>query len=370
MIFKVLFVTDILKQRSGVASVMMNYYRNIDSKEVHIDFMTWEGNEPAFESEIKQNGSQIFFMPRLGLTNYFKTKKFFSDFFQLHKGEYQIIHSHFYQMDSIIFPIAKKNGVKACISHSHNTKYSEYFTKIWRNWLLSRGIKKHADYWAACSDLAGTFLFGKKFKESKKSIIINNAIDLSKYAYDVNARNQIRNEYDLEGKFVIGNVGSLKPQKNQKFLIDVFSVLKSMEEFSNSVLLIVGDGALKQELIDYTQKKGLKDDVIFMGSRNDVHKLLSAMDLFVFPSLFEGLGLTLIEAQCSGLRCIASNQVPNEAKISNLISFVPLDNSPLHWATYISQMPNVDRHDYKLTCNEYDINYAAKRLMNFYKSVV
>lgn len=349
---------------------MMNYFKNIDSNEVIIDFMTWEGNESAIETEILDRGSKIYYMPRLGLKNFFAVRCFYKDFFEKYANEYEIVHSHFYQMDSIIFPIAKKYGVKACISHSHNTKYSEYVTKIWRNWLLSRGITKCADYWAACSIEAGVFLYGKKFKCSKKALLVNNAIDVQKYRYNKNTRIRIRKELGIENNFVIGNVGSLKPQKNQRFLIDIFSMLRKMEDFCDSKLLIVGDGALRAELEKYVAKLNLSGNVIFTGSRNNVHELLSAMDLFIFPSLFEGLGLTLIEAQFSGLRCIASDIIPSASKISDLVSFFPLEKTSFQWASFASKMRTYDRTSFKVECDDYDISFAAKKMVNFYKSIV
>lgn len=372
---KVLYVSDNLFQRYGVTAVMMNYFRNIDREKVQIDFLVWEGNDEEIENEIRANGSCIYYMPKLGLKNYMKVKKFFIDFFSAHKNEYAIVHSHFCQMDSIVFPIAKKSGVIHCISHSHNTKLSDYRIRAIRNRLMCLPITKVADTMAACSEEAGDALFGRSFKKSRKKLIIRNGIDCERFEFNEDVRRKLRKELGIGESIVIGNVGSCKPQKNQKFLLEVFQKLLHLSNDGGYRLLLIGDGDLRAELENKAKKLGIADKVIFLGQRRDVNELMSAMDVFVLPSLYEGLGLVLIEAQASGLRCLASGTVPLEAKVSENIEYLELDKGAEYWAERIRNceyLCNSERVGYRARLREkgYDIMTESKRLADFYMSCV
>lgn len=225
---KVLYVVDGLRQRSGVTSVVMSYFRNIDSKNVHIDFLIWDNNDDEILDEIRNCGSKIYMMPMFGLKNVVEFHRYINHFFEQHKNEYQILHSHFNQIDGIVFPIAKRCGIKKCISHSHNTRFSDYKLRAIRNRIMCLPIRYVADIWAACSIEAGVSLFGKKYEINKKQLVIKNAINCKKFSYNSEIRNKLRMELGYSSEIVLGHVGSLKPQKNQEFILRMFSKLKKV----------------------------------------------------------------------------------------------------------------------------------------------
>ena len=366
---KVLYILDSLKQRFGVTSVAMNYFRNIDRNNISIDFLVLEDSEREIINEICDAGSRVFFMPRLSLKNIVKTLEFFNIFFKEH-NEYKIIHSHFNQMDSIIFPIAKKNGIKHCISHSHNTKYSDYKLRAVRNYLMCISLKNVADTWASCGIRAGEFLYGKKFLKSKKHLILNNAIDVEKFKYDKVVRDKKRKELDIDRYFVVGTVGSLKLQKNQQFLLKIFKkLLLTVNNPDEYKLIIVGDGNLKNELINLAEELRISKQVVFLGTRNDVNELLQAMDIFILPSLYEGLPVIGIEAQASGIPCILSNNITKEVNICNT-EFLTLDSDD-DWVRTIIKYRNFNRVDCtnKIVERGFDIKHEAIKLSEYYMNI-
>lgn len=359
---KVLYITDSLKQRFGVTSVIMNYISHFDYKKIKVDLLAFEDSEKAVVSKAENIGAEVFYMPRLKLNNIFEFKSFFESF--LKRNHYDIIHSHFNQIDSIVFPIARKNGVNMCISHSHNTKLSDSHIKAIRNRIMCWNIYNEADICAACSIAAGNALFGKRFETSKKQWIIHNAIESEKFAYNENIRNKVRASLGYKDEIVIGNVGSMKLQKNQSFLLKVFAELKRKNR-RNYKLLLVGDGELKKDLIELSNQLNIQKDIIFTGSRKDVNELLQAMDIFLLPSLYEGLPVIGIEAQTAGLPCIFSDTITREVKICN-VRFIATDDEK-KWASEIESTSLERNNNIQAIKNaNYDIELEAHKLMKKY----
>lgn len=360
---KVLYITDSLRQRFGVTSVIMNYISHFDYTKIKVDLLAFEDSELSVVSQAENLGANVFYMPRLKLTNICEFKDFLEKFFE--KYHYDIIHSHFNQIDCFVFPIAKKNGVIKCISHSHNTKLSDNRIKALRNRIMCWNIYKNADICAACSVAAGNSLFGRKFEKSQKRLIIHNAIESDKFAFDENIRKKVRDELGYKDEIVIGNVGSMKLQKNQAFLLKIFAELKKIERRRNYKLLIVGDGELKESLIDYSEQLNIRQDIIFTGSRKDVNELLQAMDIFLLPSLYEGLPVIGIEAQTAGLPCIFSNNITREVAICN-VKFIKIDDEK-KWVREIEKTKLERNNCAKSIKNaNYDIELEAQKLMNKY----
>lgn len=362
----VLYVLDSLKQRFGVTAVAMNYFRNIDRNLVQVDFLCYSDSETGIVDEIKEKGGKVFFMPYLSMKNLFAFRRFLHDFFCQH-SDYQIVHSHFNQLDAIIFPIAKKHGITCCISHSHNTKYSDFRIRAFRNWLMCIPLKSMADVWGACSEKAGRFLYGKDFDNSKKKLVINNAVDVGKYAYDPTVRTEVRKELGINHEVVLGNVGSLKLQKNQEFLIHLMAELQKRSEDNQYKLVIVGDGDLKEYLTSLAQELGVANKVTFTGSRKDVERLLQAFDIFLLPSLYEGLPVIGIEAQTAGLPCLFSSEITREVDICN-VKFLSINNNYNEWVNEIDKLLTFNRQDVSVKVKEsgFDINHEAGRLAKFY----
>ncbi|MEK3992340.1 glycosyltransferase family 1 protein [Robertmurraya sp. FSL R5-0851] len=343
----------------GAESLIMNIYRNIDRTKIQFDFLL-RYEENMYLDEIKALGGKIYRMPpfpKHALKNYIETKKFF-----VNNKEYKIIHVHanaLIYMSALI--IAKNSGVPCRIMHSHSTKTGRKFYRIVHE-INKLFIGNLATNYLACSGIAGEWMF-----KNKKYKVLKNAIETSKFIYNKNVREEIQTELKLEGKFVIGHVGRFLYTKNHEFIIDIFKEIYVQN--NKAVLVLVGSGPLEQKIREKVIKLGLKDNVIFTGVRSDVYRLLQAFDIFVFPSHFEGLPVTLIEAQASGLRCFVSSEVSNEAKISELLEFIDLQKPAKYWANKILKYSaGYDREDmYKqIKTSGYDIKELTKNLEDFY----
>ena len=361
----VLFILDTLRQRFGVTSVAMNYFRNINDN-VHIDFLCLPDSEDVIVNEILDSGSKVYYMPRLTLSNFVKFRKFFIDFFSMHH-EYSIVHSHFNQIDSIVFPIAKKYGQCICVSHSHSTAFSTNRIKAIRNRLMCVSINKHADVWAACSVKAGNFLYGKGFEDSPKALVVYNGIDVMKFKFNKEVRDSVRKELGLKNEIVIGHVGSFNIIKNHTFIIEMFSKLIKRNDYK---LVLVGGGELQSEIRQKVDYLGLSDKVIFTGVRKDVNRLFQAMDIFILPSHNEGLPVVGIEAQTSGLPCLFSDTITREVGICNS-QFLSIENSSI-WVDKIEELVGFRRLDCSKIIEEngYTMTKCADKLSNFYTSIV
>ena len=367
---KVLYITDSLKKRFGVTSVITNYIGHIKDSRVHIDVLAYDDSENGVINELKTYGADVYLMPKLSFKTIFKFIEFIKCFFKHH--EYQIVHSHFNQIDCIIFPIAKKYGVEHCISHSHSSRNSDYIIRAIRNYIMCMPLPYLADTWAACSEIAGNFLYGKSFSKSEKKLIVNNAIEVSKYKFDKDLRMAMRKSLGISSdEIVIGMVGSLKPVKNHSFIIKVFKELTDRNCNNNKLyrLIIVGDGELKQILEKQTESLGLLNKVIFTGVRQDIPNLLNAFDIFLLPSLYEGLPVSAVEAQASGLPCLLSNRITREVDIVNT-TYLPIDSVD-EWVKKIILTDTNNRKDCSLLVSQkgFDINTEAQKLADYYVKV-
>ncbi|NMA84101.1 MAG: glycosyltransferase family 1 protein [Epulopiscium sp.] len=361
---RILHLVSSLSIRSGVMSVIMNYYRNINTDKIQFDFCYFVDREDTYEAEINSLGGRVFKITKPSLSRSFKNE--LNDFFEKQKNVYTTLHIHEVYLTFLFAPIAKKNGIKNVITHSHATMYSDKKLNALRNRVLCIGLKKHADYYYACSMAAGQFLYGKKYLEEGKVNVINNAIDCEKYKFDLNTRNYIRQKLELKGYLVIGNVGRFNEQKNHSFLVDIFYSIKQKEE--KVKLLLVGDGPLIQSVKNKVKKLNLNNDVIFLGRRNDIPHLLCAMDIFLLPSLFEGLPVVGVEAQASGLPIVLSDTITEEIGLLNY-KYIDLEKTPEYWAKEIlSIKQDNSRNQAYLAVKEkgFDIKQEAKKLEKIY----
>lgn len=294
----------------GVESMLMNYYRHIDRTKVQFDFICDEDSTNIPYEEIKELGGRVILCPPYQKLS--KYLKFLTELFR--KNNYRIVHSHINTLS--VFPLyaAKKAGVRTRIAHAHSTSNKKEWKKtIFKN-ILRPFSKLYATDCFACSDLAGLWLFGNKAFNDKKITIIPNAIDLDKFKFDEKARKQLRKELDIKADtFVVGHIGRFVPQKNHTFLIDIFNELH--KEKADSVLLLIGQGPLEEKIKQKVEKLGLTDSVKFLGQRNGTNKLYSAMDVFVLPSLYEGLPVVGVEAQANGLPSFFSECITKEIAI-------------------------------------------------------
>ena len=346
--------------RGGLETMLMNYYRHVDRESVQFDFLTHRADQAAYDDEIKALGGRIYHLPRL-IPWSRSYRKALNCFFMQHP-EYQIVHVHQDCLSSVILQEAKKCGVPVRIAHSHTSnqdKNWKYPIKLF----YMRSIPRYATDLMACSQKAGEWMFrGAPFK------VVHNAINAAAYSFDESKRENVRSGLNIPQKtLVIGHIGRIMPAKNHEFLLDIFSAAARKE--ANARLLLIGDGDLRAKIEAKAQQLGLSDRVIFTGVRADVPDLLQAMDLFVLPSLYEGLPVTLVEAQASGLPCVISDRVSSECMVTRgLVTEMRLSDTPEQWAEHILSRRNAERTDRyeEVSASGYDIVDSAKRLEQFY----
>lgn len=346
--------------RGGLETMLMNYYRQIDHTKIQFDFLTHRKYDGDYGKEIKELGGKIYHLPVLNPFSR-KYKNALHNFF-LNHPEYEIIHVHQDCLSSIILKAAKKCNVKVRIAHSHcssQDKDVKYPVKMY----YQQFISKYATELMACGNNAGRWMFrGAPFK------VLNNAIDAKRYIYNPDERILQRQKWGIKpNEILVGHVGRFSPPKNHTFLIDIFEDIQSI---ASAKLILIGDekGKLADQVKEKVVKLGLQDKVIFAGLRSDVADLMQAMDVFVFPSNYEGLPVTLVEAQAAGLPCLISDKVPIECKVTDLVRQLPLSDSAATWANQAVNDAAIIREDTfeKIRQAGFDIVENAMWLQNYY----
>ena len=356
-----------IMNRGGTETMVMNYYRKIDKSKVQFDFMVHRSEQGLYDKEIEELGGRIFRMIPIRPWSLNAYRKQLSEFFKNHP-EYKIIHSQMSELGYYAFVEAKKVGIPVRISHAHSSPNGFNLKTIPRFYLKKRMLP-YITHMFMCGEKAGEWLFGKKNKNS--TIQVNNAIDAKKYIFNPTLREKVRREFNISNnQIVVGHVGNFTEPKNHKFIIDVFSEIQKQNK--NAVLLLVGDdsGHLGLEIHQKIQQLGLQN-VIFTGTRSDVDELMQAMDVFLFPSLFEGLSLASVEAQAAGLPVLISDRVPIECKKTDLVKVIPLATPVSVWADAVFEAAKVERRN---TYDEikkagFDVEENAKWLQEFYLKV-
>lgn len=357
--------------RGGIETFLMNVYRNIDRDKLQFDFLTLETDTPGdYDEEIISLGGRIYQVPsrKKGLL---KMKKQLNIFFGKHP-EYKIVHAHVSSLTNVSkLKVAKKQGVKCRIVHSHNTKEGGSSIHKYFHRFNQLSLKSYATEYLACSDLAAKWMYPKELYNKKEFTIVNNGIETKKFVFNETIRNQKRKELSIESKFVVGHVGRFNQQKNHIFLIDIFKEIH--DKNSDSVLMLVGDGELRKQIESKVDALGLSENVIFTGVRSDVHELFQAMDVFVLPSLYEGLPVVLVEAQAAGLKCFTTKDtVTSEVDIANLVEFTKLEEQANKWAHKILSSTYGARNNAEdiIKDSGYDIQKVAEDLQQWYETKV
>lgn len=315
-------------QQGGLENFIMNIYRNIDRKKVQFDFLVHYAEKKYFDDEIEKLGGKIFRFSLREDNKFFSYIKQLNDFFKEHK-EYNVIHCHMASMGFIIFLIAKKNGVKVRIAHSHNANTEKSFKGFVKR-ILIKPLKYISTVNFACSQKAGKFLFG-----NKKFEVVPNAIDVNKFKFSEEKRREYRNKLDItETQFVIGHIGRFNVQKNHKFIVNVFN--KYLKINPNAILLLIGDGELIGSIKERCIQLNIQDKVVFIGNVNNPYDYYSAMDLFILPSLFEGLPVVGVEAQANGLKCLFADNITKEVKLIDSSEYLDLNID--NWVEKINEI--------------------------------
>ena len=354
--------------RGGAETFIMNVYRNIDRSRLQFDFLVNETRECDYDAEILSLGGMIYSVPRFNGVNFISYHHSISQFFKSHH-DYLAVHIHIGSCAAIIIPVVKSYGVTT-IAHSHNTNFPLSPSELAFR-LISYPTRFLADELFACSNRAATDRFGHRIFEKKNCIVVNNGIDTATYKFDNSIRQITRTKLSLQSNDpVFIHVGRFAEQKNHVFLLDLFK--KILARLPNAKLLLVGRGPLEQQLKDRTRALGIDNSTFFLGIRDDIPTLLMAADVFLFPSIREGLGIALIEAQASGLPCLASNSIPEEALITDRVISLTLDAGPNAWAEEAVKMVDADtlvqRPSYAETVKAagFDIKKTAHKLEHFY----
>lgn len=348
----------------GVETLVMNYYRNIDREKIQFDFFVENPSKIIRSDLIEAMGGRIIYIPKIEklIFNQRKLVKL------LKEGDYDIVHAQKTTLNYFYLKAAKKAGVRIRISHAHSTSNKKEWKKNFLKNLLRPFSKKYATHYFACSEMAGRWMFGNKLYDAGKVIKISDAIELDRFYFNEIIRESMRKQLEIDDKFVIGNVGRFIPQKNQYFLLNVF--YRFQLEHKNSILLLVGDGPLYEKLAEKSKNLGISHKVIFAGTHKHPERYYQAMDCFVFPSLYEGLGMALIEAQINGLPCLCSKNVPLEAKVAENVEFLNLNDSIDKWCKCIKDDFHRENNQLLFDGSKWDIKYVSSKLEKIYFRLV
>jgi glycosyltransferase involved in cell wall biosynthesis len=345
-------------QRRGLETLLMNCMRRMDRTKVQFDFIVHRSFRADYDDEIEALGGRIYRLPRLNPFDP-RYKKALGDFFRDHP-EYRIVHCHLDCMSALPLAAAKQCGVPVRIAHGHSSNQD----KDWKyplKRLYMRQIPAVATHFFACSKEAGEWMF-----PGQPVTVVNNGIETERLAFSPEVRSQVRGELGLGDELVLGHVGRFVPQKNHDFLMDIFA--ETAKRSPEVKLLLMGTGPLEDQVRRKVNKLGLTDRVHFLGVRSDVNRILQAVDVFVLPSLYEGLGIVAVEAQATGVRCVISDTVPTVCAMTDLVEFAALSESPAYWADVILRDCGSDRADHtrEIQLAGYDIQKTADWLFDFY----
>ena len=343
--------------RGGAENMCMNLYRRIDKEKVQFDFVKHCPEIGAFEPEICALGGRVYRAPRYRVYNHAAYCSWWRRHLREHP-EHQIIHGHYYTISSVYFREARRLG-RITIGHSHSTAAMREKRSAWIKSQFCRHVERYADYCLACSKRAGEWLF-----PHRAFTVLNNAVDTERFHYRASIAKEVRKELSLGKTLVIGTVGNISLVKNPAGIVSAFKAVCA--HTPEARLLWVGDGSMRKEAEQALLHAGLTERAILTGVRADVDRLMQAMDIFILPSLYEGLGMALIEAQAAGLYCLCSDTVPREVNITGRCEFLPLGQPEL-WAERIVSAPH-DRPDTReaIRLAGYDIDTTAKWLEQFY----
>ena len=344
----------------GADRILYDYAIRMIDDDLKIDFLVHTENEGILEGSLKEKGCNIYHIPALRKD---KLKYILSIRKILKDGHYDVIHVSQGYRGLIFLFFAKIYGVKVRIAHSHMA----FIPLSLKGELLRKSStfigKLLATHLFACGRDAAVWMWGEDLYQLGKVHIMTNAIDTQSFAFSIKKRNDIRNELGLTDKFVIGNVARFSYQKNHEFLVDIFAEIKKIR--NDAVLMLIGRGELEEDVKKQVECLGLSKSVIFMGVRNDVSELLNAMDVFLLPSRFEGLPVTLVEVQANGLTTFASDVITDEIKVANNVFYLSLSKTNQEWATAICES-NTQRLEGALQESVYDINRVSCQLKDFY----
>lgn len=345
---------------AGIETFLMNIYRKIDREKIQFDFLTHRDEEGFYDDEIKKMGGRIFSVPSINPFHHSAYIRALDEFFK--ENRYQIVHSHINSFSMYTLRSAKKMGVPIRIAHSHNTAFDFDHKYIFKEYCRKR-LNKYPTHRFACSEEAGVWLFqGEEFQ------VINNGIDLDKFYFNSEIREKKREVLGIKDELVVGNVASFTDQKNHSFLLDVFNQFLSKNQ--NAKLLLIGKGPLQLQIEEKIKQYKIEDKVIILQDRKDISELMNAMDVFLFPSKYEGLGIVGIEAATNGLPVVISENLPQELNVTEKIYRISLNESAQQWSerlfSIVSGKKSREYFDKTKLLERFDSDAITLNLYNFY----
>ena len=351
--------------RAGIETMLMNYYREMDTSLIQFDFLANKPDPGEYDEEIRSRGGRVFVSPGLNPLHYPQYQRFVAELLG-RSPDIRIVHAHNEAMGFYALQSAKNAGIRVRIAHAHNTRIIrdyKYPLKLVCKQLLPGAA---TDYWS-CGREAGIYYFGKK-RWNKSGFILRNAINTVQFAFQPEVRQRLRQSYHLENCFVIGHVGRFNVQKNHSRLLDIFAQIA--QAHPEARLVLIGVGELEQMAKEKARALALEDRILFLGQMANVNEWYQAMDCFILPSLFEGLPVVGIEAQAAGLPCFFSDRVTDEVLLSPNAHRIPLDASNKDWAKEIltgkQTEASRDRGADLIRRAGYDIHEEARKLQNLY----
>lgn len=355
---RVLHIVTIMN-RGGLETFIMNVYRKIDRSKVQFDFLVHKKEKGAYDQEIQELGGRIFHVGSFNPVN----PKYYIEVFTILKSlrkEVSVVHSHLDTTSAIPLFLAKCAGYNRRVAHSHSSSVDKDW-KYYIRLLLAYPIRFIATDRFACGIDAGKFIFGKKLSFR----VITNGIDVRKFSFNDNIRQVVRKELGVTDQKVVIHVGRFFPVKNQEFIVK--QLCENAHYSKEVIFVLVGDGPQREKIEAYCKKRHLEERVKFLGVRRDVSRLLQGADVFIFPSLFEGLSIAIIESQTAGLPCLISDTIPKDCFVTDLVKALPLDNESA-WIKAIDQAETFKRNTYaeKMEEKGFDIKNTAMYLQKFY----
>ena len=353
--------------RAGLETMLMNYYRHIDRERIQFDFLVHREERYDYDDEILALGGRIYRIRPIHMADFAAYLKDLIVFFSAHQ-EYKIVHSHLDGLSAFPLGAAQYAGIPVRIAHSHNNGFERDGKLLLRSCARPLARWTATDFWG-CSHEALVFMFGNSAHVANAAFILRNAIDVKKFDYSSSVRHAIRQELGIsDHQFVVGHIGRFTYAKNHNFLLKIHRSLTDKKK--DAVLILVGGGEYEAEIKEQIAQLGLQASVRFSGVRDDVPAMLSAMDVLLMPSHYEGFGMVLLEAQAAGLPCVASDSISKEVNITRSIHFLSLSSSADIWADTVLGCYG-KRYDnaHMLYKSGYDIHDSARELLEKYEEL-
>ena len=351
----------------GIESRLLDWYKHIDRNKVTFDILKLTpDNDNELIKEFIDLGGNVFTLPRFSMKSVISFMKALKSFFIVNHN-YDVVHCHAPTTGYFILKEAKKYDIPLRIIHSRTTSFNPDEKNIIIKKMLKKITPIYANRYFACSKEAGEWIYNRTILSSDKFKVINNGIEAKKFIFNDQKRNQLRSEMEIEDYFVIGHIGRFSTAKNHPFIIEIFYEI--LKKRSNSKLILIGDGPTEDDTRKKAKKLGIENNVLFLGRQNNVEDYLQCMDVFLFPSYFEGFGTVAIEAQAAGLQCLASDGVPQAVDITGLIEHLPLSKGAVEWAETVLKYSNgyERRNMYEEIAKAgFDVITTAKWLEEFY----